>query len=90
MRVFQIESGRVLPMKGDILISSPFFRGHDLTRSVVSVSYTHLVEGFVASPYLLEWNDFKLLDDVWGSADTKEYIESSKGYTGKLPIRKAE
>lgn len=22
---FQIESGRVLPMKGDILISSPFF-----------------------------------------------------------------
>ena len=25
MRVFQIESGRVLPMKGDILISSPFF-----------------------------------------------------------------
>ena len=35
MRVFQIESGRVLPMKGDILISSPFFRGHDLTRSVV-------------------------------------------------------
>ncbi|WP_373278735.1 TonB family protein [Bacteroides gallinarum] len=36
------------------------------------------VEGFVASPYLLEWNDFKLLNDVWGSADTKEYIESSK------------
>ena len=35
MRVFQIESGRVLPMKGDILISTPFFRGHVFTRSVV-------------------------------------------------------
>ena len=36
------------------------------------------VEGFVASPYLLEWEDFKLLNDAWGSTDTKEYIESSK------------
>lgn len=36
------------------------------------------VEGFVASPYLLEWNDFKLLNDVWSSIDVKEYIESSK------------
>lgn len=36
------------------------------------------MKGFVASPYLLEWNDFKLLNDVWGSTDTKEYIESSK------------
>ena len=36
------------------------------------------VEGFAASPYLLEWSDFNLLNGVWGSADVKEYIESSK------------
>ena len=36
------------------------------------------VEGFVASPYLLEWADFKSLNNVWGSTDAKEYIESSK------------
>ena len=35
MRVFQIESSRVLPKRGDILISSPFFQDHELTRSVV-------------------------------------------------------
>ena len=36
------------------------------------------VKGFVSSSYLFEWNDFKLLNDVWGSPDAKEYIESSK------------
>lgn len=36
------------------------------------------VTGYVASPYLLSWTDFCLLNGVWGSADTKEYIESSK------------
>ena len=35
-------------------------------------------EGFVSSNYLLEWDDFKLLNDVWGSADAKAYIESTK------------
>ena len=35
-------------------------------------------EGFVSSDYLLEWEDFKLLNDVWGSADAKAYIESTK------------
>ena len=36
------------------------------------------IEGFVASPYLLEWDDFKLLNDMWGSADAKEHVESFK------------
>lgn len=36
------------------------------------------VTGFVASAYLLEWDDFKLLNDVWGNTDAKEYIESTK------------
>lgn len=35
-------------------------------------------EGFVFSDYLLPWEDFKLLNDVWGSADAKAYIESTK------------
>ena len=36
------------------------------------------IEGYAASPYLLEWSNFTLLNGVWGSADVKEYIESSK------------
>ena len=36
------------------------------------------VEGFAVSPYLLEWSDFQLLDNVWGSVIVKECIESSK------------
>lgn len=35
MRVFQIESNKILPEKGDILISSPFMNDYHFTRSVV-------------------------------------------------------
>lgn len=35
-------------------------------------------EGVIAAPYLLDSNDFVLLNSVWGDADTKECIESSK------------
>ena len=36
------------------------------------------MKGVAASPYLLEWNDFSLINEIWGSADVKEYIESTK------------
>lgn len=36
------------------------------------------MKGYVASSYLLDLKDFNLLNNVWGSMDTKEYIESSK------------
>ncbi|MGL4519697.1 MAG: YqgE/AlgH family protein [Phocaeicola sp.] len=35
MRIFQVESAKPLPQKGDILISSPFLADHCFTRSVV-------------------------------------------------------
>lgn len=35
-------------------------------------------KGFVASPFLLDTDDFNILHGVWGSADTKELIESTK------------
>lgn len=36
------------------------------------------VKGFVASAYLSGEDDFRSLNNIWGSTDTKEYIESSK------------
>lgn len=36
------------------------------------------VRGFVATPYLLDGDDFNLLHGLWGSADAREYIESTK------------
>lgn len=36
------------------------------------------VKGFVASQYIVDGNDFNLLNNIWGSYDTKEYIESTK------------
>lgn len=35
-------------------------------------------EGVIASPYLLDSDDFVLLNSVWGDSDAKECIESSK------------
>lgn len=35
-------------------------------------------EGVIATPYLLDSNDFVLLNSVWGDVDTRECIESSK------------
>lgn len=35
MRIFQIESNKMLPEKGDILISSPFMNDYHFTRSVI-------------------------------------------------------
>lgn len=36
------------------------------------------IKGFVASQYIVDGNDFSLLNNIWGSYDTKEYIESAK------------
>lgn len=35
-------------------------------------------KGYVSSSYLVNDQDFNLLHNVWGSIDTKDYIESSK------------
>lgn len=36
------------------------------------------IKGFVASKYIVDRSDFNLLNNIWGSYDTKEYIESAK------------
>lgn len=36
------------------------------------------VEGYVATAYLLEWDDFKQLNDVWGDQEAKEAIATAK------------
>ena len=75
-----LRSSKVAGVEYNILSKIPYGSelitySKDMEWAEVKVNGT---KGFVASPYLLEWNDFKLLNDVWGSTDTKEYIESSK------------
>lgn len=75
-----LRSSKVAGVEYNILSKVPY--GSELITYSKDTEWAEIkvngVEGFVASPYLLEWNDFKLLNDVWGSTDTKEYIESSK------------
>lgn len=75
-----LRSSKVAGVEYNILSKVPY--GSELITYSKDMEWAEIkvngVEGFIASPYLLEWNDFKLLNDVWGSADTKEYIESSK------------
>lgn len=44
MQIFQVESAKSLPQKGDVLISSPFLNDHCFTRSVVLL-VEHTSEG---------------------------------------------
>lgn len=73
-------SSKVAGVEYNILSKVPY--GSELITYSKDMEWAEIkvngMKGFVASPYLLEWNDFKLLNDIWGSADTKEYIESSK------------
>lgn len=75
-----LRSSKMAGVEYNILSKIPY--GSELITYSKDVEWAEIkvngVKGFVASPYLLEWNDFKLLNDIWGSADTKEYIESSK------------
>ena len=75
-----LRSSKMAGVEYNILSKVPY--GSELITYSKDMEWAEIkvngVEGFVASPYLLEWNDFKLLNDVWGSVDTKEYIESSK------------
>ncbi|MGN0036763.1 MAG: TonB family protein [Bacteroidaceae bacterium] len=75
-----LRSSKVAGVEYNVLSKVPY--GAELITYFKDTEWAEVkvkgVEGFVASPYLLEWNDFKLLNDVWGGADTKEYIESSK------------
>ena len=78
MRVFQIESGRVLPMKGDILISSPFFRGHDLTRSVVLL-LEHNEEGSMGIILNKEFRNHILLNELLPPLEFAQRVPIYKG-----------
>lgn len=75
-----LRSGKVAGVEYNVLSKIPY--GSELITYSKDEEWAEIkvngTKGFVASPYLLEWDDFKLLNDVWGSADAKEYIESSK------------
>lgn len=75
-----LRSSKVAGVEYNILSKVPY--GSELITYSKDSEWAEIkvnrIEGFVASPYLLEWNDFKLLNDVWSSIDVKEHIESSK------------
>ena len=75
-----LRSSKVTRVEYNILYKVPY--GTELITYTKDAEWAEVkvdgIEGFAASPYLLEWSDFNLLDNVWGSADVKEYIESSK------------
>lgn len=75
-----LRSSKVAGVEYNILSKVPY--GSELITYSEDMEWAEIkvngVKGFVASPYLLKWNDFKLLNDVWASADAREYIESSK------------
>lgn len=49
MHVFQVESNKVLPQQGSILISSPFMNDYHFTRAVVLL-IEHNDEGSMGIP----------------------------------------
>ncbi len=75
-----LRSSKMAGVEFNILSKVPY--GSELITYSKDMEWAEIkvngMKGFVASPYLLEWDDFKLLNDIWGNADSKEYIESSK------------
>lgn len=75
-----LRSSKVAGVEYNILSKVPY--GSELITYSMDSEWAEIkvnkVKGFVASSYLLEWNDFKLLNNIWGSTDAKDCVESSK------------
>ena len=65
-------------MKGDILISSPFFRGHDLTRSVVLL-LEHNEEGSMGIILNKEFRNHILLNELLPPLEFAQRVPIYKG-----------
>lgn len=75
-----LRSSKIAGIEYNILAKIPY--GTELITYSKDEAWAEIkadgITGMVASPYLLEQGDFNLLDGVWGNAETREYIESSK------------
>lgn len=101
MHVFQIESNKILPVKGSILISSPFLQDQHFTRSVILL-IEHGEEGTMGITVNKDFNHHLVLNDLVPtlefvpqipiynggpmSRDTIFFLHTLKGLKGALPL----
>ncbi len=101
MHVFQIESNKTLPVKGSILISSPFLSDYHFTRSVVLL-VEHNEEGSMGIIMNKDFRYHVLLNDLIPalelapkipvykggpvSRDTLFFLHTFKDLKGALPL----
>lgn len=78
MHVFQVESNKVLPMKGNILISSPFLSDYHFTRSVVLL-IEHNEEGSMGIIMNKDFRYHVLLNDLLPSLEFAQRVPVYKG-----------
>lgn len=75
-----LRSSEMAGVEYNILDKIPY--GSELITYSKGTEWAHVKingkEGYMASPYLIEQSDFYLLNSVWGDADSRECIESSK------------
>lgn len=78
MHVFQIESNKTLPAKGNILISSPFLKDYHFTRSVVLL-IEHDEEGSIGIIMNKDFRYHVLLNDLIPALEFAQRVPIYKG-----------
>lgn len=78
MHVFQIESNKVLPRTGSILISSPFMDDYHFSRSVILL-IEHNDEGSMGIVVNKDFRYHVLLNDLVPNLESAPYIPVYKG-----------
>lgn len=78
MRVFQIESNKVMPIKGNILISSPFLSDYNFARSVVLL-IEHNEEGSMGIVMNKDFRNHILLNDLLPALEFAQRVPVYKG-----------
>lgn len=78
MQIFQVESIKSLPQRGDVLISSPFLNDHCFTRSVV-LMIEHNSEGSMGIIINKDFNEQMSLNDLVPELELAPNIPLYKG-----------
>lgn len=78
MQIFQVESTKLLPQKGDVLISSPFLSDHCFTRSVV-LMVEHNNEGSMGIIMNKDFSTQMSLNELVPELEFAPYIPLYKG-----------
>ena len=91
MHVFQVESNKVLPQQGSILISSPFMNDYHFTRAVVLL-IEHNDEGSMGIIMNKDFRYHILLNDLIPELEFAQRVPVYKGriYSkyGRIPMHR--